>query len=522
MTRPRPGTFSSPAAGNTTDGLLGSSGRVLYGALPREAVCTENLTPWLKLLPCGDADGLGSRLGRSQIYAADYHSMRTHLVTSSSQQQQRKKNPSEEEGQQQREEEEELEMTLTQTLTLVLPAPPSVAASLRRSAAPQEGGEGGDEPLAPAISPCRLLDLVFKAAPGPGMAGSCPLAASSSVYFAQKQHEQQQQQQHRRPLLWEAAELGAGECRWGLLPAPLPPPPRQELVATRHLTGKGDERGSLVTEVFVLEEEKGEEEEEEGGVVVCVGQVIPWYLRVHLHTLRLVVDGEEVDWRQEAVDWRVVPGKDRKRSTVIELCLALPALDEHQQGHQGRHLYLDVKFEKAFLTVTEHPPDKSRGFDIPAALVSLLRPPELKEVHNGSFSCSFSGDAPSSWSPAPLRDEVLLLAAEGWQQPRQQLVYTEGLLVPLALPDFSMPYNVTCFSSTLLAIYLGSLFTLVLRRPKRAAASVAAASAVPRSQKAKRLAAMVIAFGALALYLDKEVQRVVGDALGIDLETLLS
>lgn len=31
----------------------GASGdRVLYAALPQEASCTENLTPWLKLLPC--------------------------------------------------------------------------------------------------------------------------------------------------------------------------------------------------------------------------------------------------------------------------------------------------------------------------------------------------------------------------------------------------------------------------------------------------------------------------------------
>lgn len=25
-----------------------------YAALPKESVCTENLTPWKKLLPCGD------------------------------------------------------------------------------------------------------------------------------------------------------------------------------------------------------------------------------------------------------------------------------------------------------------------------------------------------------------------------------------------------------------------------------------------------------------------------------------
>ncbi|KAK3272693.1 hypothetical protein CYMTET_19024 [Cymbomonas tetramitiformis] len=36
-----------------------------YGALPREMLCTENLTPWLKLLPCRDRAGLGAPPPRS-------------------------------------------------------------------------------------------------------------------------------------------------------------------------------------------------------------------------------------------------------------------------------------------------------------------------------------------------------------------------------------------------------------------------------------------------------------------------
>ncbi len=39
--------------------------------LPREAVCTENLTPWLKLLPCRDAAGLASLLAnRQRLFAS--------------------------------------------------------------------------------------------------------------------------------------------------------------------------------------------------------------------------------------------------------------------------------------------------------------------------------------------------------------------------------------------------------------------------------------------------------------------
>ncbi|KAK7845629.1 gpi transamidase component pig-t [Quercus suber] len=49
-------------------GFHPSSGSLRYGTLPREAVCTENLTPWLKLLPCRDKAGLSALLDRPSIY----------------------------------------------------------------------------------------------------------------------------------------------------------------------------------------------------------------------------------------------------------------------------------------------------------------------------------------------------------------------------------------------------------------------------------------------------------------------
>lgn len=43
-------------------------------------------------------------------------------------------------------------------------------------------------------------------------------------------------------------------------------------------------------------------------------------------------------------------------------------------------------------------------------------------------------------------------------------VYTDNLLVPLATPDFSMPYNVITFTCTVLALYFGSLLNTLRRR----------------------------------------------------------
>ncbi|KAJ6866644.1 hypothetical protein NC652_038021 [Populus alba x Populus x berolinensis] len=58
-----------------------ASGSLRYGMLPREAVCTENLTPWLKLLPCRDKVGLSALMDRPSIYKSFYHSQRLHLTS---------------------------------------------------------------------------------------------------------------------------------------------------------------------------------------------------------------------------------------------------------------------------------------------------------------------------------------------------------------------------------------------------------------------------------------------------------
>ena len=51
-----------------------------YTALPREPVCTENLTPWAKLLPCGQKAGLGSLYVALKLYDSVYHSLRLRVL----------------------------------------------------------------------------------------------------------------------------------------------------------------------------------------------------------------------------------------------------------------------------------------------------------------------------------------------------------------------------------------------------------------------------------------------------------
>lgn len=86
---------------------------------------------------------------------------------------------------------------------------------------------------------------------------------------------------------------------------------------------------------------------------------------------------------------------------------------------------------KAFLRYTEHPPDAQRGWDLPPAIFTPL---ELG-----------------------MNNSAAALVKEG-------RIYTSALLVDLATPDFSMPYNVIIFTCSVIAFIFGNVFNLLTRR----------------------------------------------------------
>lgn len=51
-----------------------------HASLPSEHVCTENLTPFLKLLPCKSLSGIASLLNPNRLFDADWHGMSVHVL----------------------------------------------------------------------------------------------------------------------------------------------------------------------------------------------------------------------------------------------------------------------------------------------------------------------------------------------------------------------------------------------------------------------------------------------------------
>lgn len=61
--------------GNPSNHTAGSRLHLLHGTLPREPVCTENLTPFLKLLPCKGKAGISTLLDGHKLFDASWQSM---------------------------------------------------------------------------------------------------------------------------------------------------------------------------------------------------------------------------------------------------------------------------------------------------------------------------------------------------------------------------------------------------------------------------------------------------------------
>ncbi|KAL1340967.1 hypothetical protein HN51_027474 [Arachis hypogaea] len=436
-------TYSAPKW--TFQSALGS---LRYGTLPREAVCTENLTPWLKLLPCRDKAGLSALMDRPSIYKSFYHSQRLHLTQAKT-----GANP------------KNSRVVLEQTLTVVLQ--PNILT-------------GGTNYVSEAkMQPSWSLSSIF----GRKINGRCVLAKSSNVYLQVERGLVTQLENLQSSTATFAAngtnlddfgrnvgfELSVNPDRvlkeveksssilyeypikvhkdseqfdlgitwkhpviWST--------PHVPLYASRFLMGSGNERGAIA--ICMKSTESTQElvaanyVDQRCNFQVNVLQIVPWYIKVYYHTLQLFVDEKPQILTDFVERMHVSPSEDKVSPGLMELVLKLPC--------EVKSAVLNIEFDKGFLHIDEYPPDANQGFDIPSAIISF---PDF------NAGLQFSDN---SLSKTPMLSKL--------QERSPVISYTEVLLVPLTTPDFSMPYNVITITCTVFALYFGSLLNALRRR----------------------------------------------------------
>ncbi|KAI1817309.1 Gpi16 subunit [Poronia punctata] len=396
---------------------------LLHGVLPHEIVCTENLTPFLKLLPCKGKAGISSLLDGHKLFDASWQSMAIDI------------RPICEAGQ-------DCVLQIEQTIDMVLdierskrprdnPIPrPSPGHDLKCNTSKPYHSEDTCYPTDFAEGDDWSLDRVF----GKAMKGTCPITDSdvppvcihvphTRDIFATDGSTEIKNPNEPSRCYQVSAETDfsiflprmshEGEDAKTLADETVPPA-QPLLYAERSFIGHGQEKGGVQT---ILKNPSPDT-----AVEFIYMESLPWFMRIYLHTLKTRVEGS-LESNQDIVEeiyYR--PALDRVRGTQLELRMRIPP---------ASIVFLTYEFEKSILRYTEYPPDANRGFDVAASIITILP--------------SESPNAP------PARRRISNLR-------------TTSLLLSLPTPDFSMPYNVIIFTSTAIALAFGGLYNILVRR----------------------------------------------------------
>ncbi|KAL4770492.1 GPI transamidase component PIG-T [Aspergillus nidulans var. acristatus] len=385
---------------------------LLHGTLPGEVVCTENLTPFLKLLPCKGKAGVASLLDGHKLFDAAWQSMAIDVRPVCP--------PS-----------GECLMQIDQTVDIVMdierskrprgnPIPrPVPADKLVCDTSKSYHARDTCYPLETAAVKSWSISELF----GRTVSGSCPLMDTQEKTVCSRIPPTQEvrpspesvdakfSDQFTRcytPPSSEPFDLSVPEQAATDITSSVPLE-EPVLHAERTIVGHGQERGGMR---IIFDNPSSEK-----AVDFIYFESLPWFLRPYIHTLQSTITGRDGVRRQAPTSEFIKetfyrPGVDRERGTQLELALSVPPAST---------VTLTYDFEKAILRYTEYPPDANRGFNVAPAVIKI-----------------------AASKPIYIR--------------------TTSLLLPLPTPDFSMPYNVIILTSTVIALAFGSIFNLLVRR----------------------------------------------------------
>lgn len=385
---------------------------VRYATLPREIVCTENLTPWKKLLPCGSASGLATLLNSGYVHNTKYHSLGMKVRTLCD-----KDDPN------------NCVVELTQTANLVY-----------------------DLKLLEQSNTDFSLRRLF----GMGLSGYCELATSSKIYVQRNEqgerfqltpappkeltstrggytavygvYDMQQQFEDNQGvrlfnIAWIASKNLNNRKEQSLS---LPP-----IYAHRYLLGNGQKRGRIATEIRNTHYEP---------LPVVLLELVPWYVHAYLHTLRIRSKSQHrQEYSEQELPFKLLhyaPGKQRELPTHLEIGFVLPA--------QSSAL-ITIEVDYLLLKWLEYPPDANHGHYIGAAVISSQLP------------------MGRNYTALPLEGHLFKDSFNASRSSYTMTLRTEALIVSLPTPDFSMPYNVICLACTVVALAFGPIHSVATK-----------------------------------------------------------
>lgn len=376
--------------------------RLRYSSLPREIVCTENLTPWKKLLPCNLKRGLATLLNSDNIYNTAYHSLGIHFKPICLDEKCKRTG-----------------IELVQTVSLVY-----------------------DLLITSETEPQWSILRLF----GQGLGKSCPLAKTAKVFIDISSNEtgpgfvlkplgykvevSKRGGQSTKLAVYDTKAMGESglyniEVRYSRGPLSVVEYRQPPIISVdRALTGYGQEFGGIKTRI---------NNRYRTNIKVILLENIPWFVSVYLHTLKVLNNGKEL----KPIKTVYSPGRERERPYQLELVLDLPPRSVTS---------VCIQFDYTFLKWQEYPPDAHHGFYAGAASITAFLP------------------IARNYTAVPFESTLFASSINATRSSYEIRLTTETLIISLATPDFSMPYNVICLACTVVALAFGPLHNITTKR----------------------------------------------------------
>lgn len=305
-----------------------SAGQLFYGSLPQETVCTENLTPFLKLLPCKGRAGISSLLTGHKLFDTDWSVLSVDVDFSPDNQ---------------------INVALGVDVVFDLQRALSTARDPLPASQPSEELVCAEDKFYTSDVTCfpqdgrQFQDWSFLQIFGKPLSNRCNVADESRPNLRVNHgestrlvpHSVMRQDSHSLYILQE------DELNLQYSDKSEPTVDAAPIEVRRTLTSHGSSLHGKITLSITNRKDKA--------VDIVYFSTLPWFMRPYLHTLATSHDDVIYDTVYE-------PEKDRIRPTHLEMKLNIPA---------NEVVLITFEFERTVLRYAEYPPDANRGFDVP-------------------------------------------------------------------------------------------------------------------------------------------------------------
>lgn len=387
-------------------------------SLPREPICTENLTPFLKLLSTKGKQGISSLLTGNKMFNAEWTSMSIDVLTNC-------------------DKDIQCKQILKQSINMILNVPKILERNDMPIPKPTPGSElRCDEskifdvfncfPLPPTKEyHFSLIDLFGKSIKGGSLIGLKPTTVCLDIDLSNWEVEMLslvpiKENYQDSKICFELDSNADYNIRFNTKDSSktntIEPPP---FYASRSLSGYSQDSGG-----FRLDLHNPNAEAQK----IVIFETLPWFVRFYLHSLTLSVTSES--------GTKVLDVHDPELSNYIKNIIYNPAVDRVAPSHlelqieapPQTKLKFSFKFDKSMLLYSEYPPDANHGFELEPTIFALIEEDEDDKINV------------------------------------KYVMRTTTSLLTLPTPDFSMPYNVIILTLTVMALTFGSIFNMLVKK----------------------------------------------------------